>query len=57
MDYGTCWTYPKGKINKMVKTVDDKVKAVLPAYTAEDAGKVLKVKSDGTLEWATDATE
>lgn len=27
---------------------------LLPAYTADDAGKVLKVASDGTLYWGTD---
>ena len=57
MNYSGCWDYPKEKMDKMVKTLDDKREAVIPGYTASDKNKVLKVKADGSgLEWATDAT-
>ena len=57
LTYSGCWTYPKEKIDKMFKELDDDVKAVLPEWDATDKDKVLKVKHDGSgLEWATDAT-
>ena len=56
MTFNDCWTYPKEKIDAMFAELDTK-KAEIPAYTASDKGKVLKVNSDGDgLEWATDAT-
>lgn len=57
MNYQDCWTYPKAKIDKMFEELEEKT-TELPAYTASDKNKVLKVNADGTgLVWATDATE
>lgn len=56
MTYNDCWTYPKEKINEMLKELEEKT-TELPKWTASDKGKVLKVNAAGTaLEWATDAT-
>ena len=54
-NYQDCWTYPKQAIDKMFEELA--VAAEIPAYTASDKGKVLKVNAAGTaLEWGTDAT-
>lgn len=38
---------------KIINDLADNWPAELPAYTSSDSGKVLAVKSDGTLEWKT----
>ena len=59
INYDSCWTYPKAKIDAMIKELEDKIDNVLPEYAKTDNGKVLKVDGTGdeaVLEWATDAT-
>lgn len=59
VNYNDCWTYPKEEIDAIVKDLEAKIAAVLPAYEKTDNGKVLKVDGTGdtaVLEWSTDAT-
>ena len=59
INYGDCWSYPKEKIDAIVKELETKINSVLPAFKKTDNGKVLKVDGSGdtaVLVWGTDAT-
>lgn len=45
------WNFPFRKKDGTLGKIEDIGESPLPEYSSSDEGKVLSVKSDGTLEW------